>query len=204
MLITHTHWEDLSEGIRSAVRKKAGPVLSAQTVLEGFNSEITTVLHTSTNKIFIKGLRSDNPRVWTQQMEAMINPYVAQVTPRLLWHIETEGWNILAFEHIEGRHPDYSPGSDDLPKVVAAIRLISEVTCPQLPLKRAEQRWSPYMDDTSALQSDTLLHTDLDPLNVLINDTARVIDSAWPTCGAAREGRLLLADLARLNTWLGD
>ncbi|MGH3608727.1 MAG: hypothetical protein ACRDRD_11660 [Pseudonocardiaceae bacterium] len=60
------------------------------------------------------------------------------------------------------------------------------------------------MDDTSALQGDTLLHTDLDPLNVLINDTARVIDWAWPTCGAAREDRLLLADLARLNTWLGD
>lgn len=36
--------------------------LSAQTVLEGFNSEITT--HTSTDKIFIKGLRSDNPLTW--------------------------------------------------------------------------------------------------------------------------------------------
>jgi hypothetical protein len=183
--ISHTHWEELSEGVRSAIRTKTGHVLRAQTVSEGLNSEIAAILHTSTDKIFIKGLRSDNPRAWTQQMEVMINPYVAQVSPRLLWHIETEGWNVLAFEHIEGRHPDYSPGSDDLPKVVTAILLIGEITCPQLPLKRAEQRWAPYMNDTSALRGDTLLHTDFNPLNVLINDTARVIDWAWPTRGAA-------------------
>jgi hypothetical protein len=154
-------------------------------VSEGLNSEIAAVLHTSTDKVFVKGLRSDHPRVWTQQMEAMINPYVLQVSPRLLWHIETNGWNVLALEYVEGQHADYSAGSDDLPKVAEAIRLLGEVTCPDLPLKRAEQRWAPYMDDTSALQGEALLHTDFNPLNVLINDTACIIDWAWPTRGAA-------------------
>ncbi|MGH3926803.1 MAG: aminoglycoside phosphotransferase, partial [Pseudonocardiaceae bacterium] len=65
------------------------------------------------------------------------------------------------------------------------IRLLGEVRCPNLPLKRAEQRWAPYMDDTSALRGDALLHTDFNPLNVLINGTARIIDWAWPTHGAA-------------------
>lgn len=174
--MSRTHWEDLSEGIHSAIQAQTGAVLRAHTVSEGLNSEIAAVLHTSTNKVFIKGLRSDHSRVWTQQMEAMINPYVVQVSPRLLWHIETDRWNILAFEHIEGRHADYSPGSDDIPKVVEAIRLLREVRCPDLPLKRAEQRWAPYMDDTSALRGDALLHTDFNPLNVLINGTARIID----------------------------
>ncbi len=40
------------------------------------------------------------------------------------------------------------------------------------------------MDDPSALRGNALLHTDLNPLNVLINGTARIIDWAWPTCGA--------------------
>lgn len=181
----HTHWEDLSKAIHSAIQAQTGAVLRAHTVSEGLNSEIAAVLHTSTNKVFIKGLRSNHPRAWTQQMEAMVNPYVVQVSPQLLWHIETDGWNILAFDHIEGRHADYSPGSHDIPKVVEAIRLLREVRCPDLPLKRAEQRWAPYMDDTSTLRGDTLLHTDFNPLNVLVNGTARIIDWAWPTRGAA-------------------
>ncbi|MFY9809388.1 MAG: hypothetical protein WCC65_05460 [Pseudonocardiaceae bacterium] len=185
MSIQHVHWVDLTEGIRSAIQTQTGPVLSVQAVPEGFNSEITAVLYTRTDKVFIKGLRSDHPRVWTQRMEAMINPYVTQISPRLLWHIETDGWNVLAFEHVDGRHPDYSPGSDDLPKVAAVIRLLGTVKCPELPLKRAEHRWAPYMDDPSVLWGDALLHTDFNPLNILINGTARIIDWAWPTCGAA-------------------
>jgi hypothetical protein len=181
----HTHWGNLSEGIRSAIQAQAGPVLRAQTMSEGLNSEIAAVLHTATDKVFIKGLRSNHPRVWTQQMEAMINPYVVQVSPRLLWHIDTDGWNVLAFEHIDGRHADYSPGSDDIPKVIEAMLLLERVRCSDLPLKWAEQRWAPYLDDTSALRGDTLLHTDLNPLNVLINGTARFIDWAWPTRGTA-------------------
>lgn len=185
MSLRRTHWEDLSEDLRSAIQARTGAVRTAQTVSEGLNSEIAALLSTSQGKIFIKGLRSDHPRVWTQQMEAMINPYVVRASPRLLWHIETDGWNVLVFEHIDGRHADYTPGSDDIPKVVEAIRLLGQVQCPNLPLKRAEQRWAPYMDDTSALRGDALLHTDFNPLNVLINGTARIIDWAWPTRGAA-------------------
>jgi hypothetical protein len=183
--LQRTHWEDFSENLRNTVQDQAGPVFEAQTVSKGLNSEIAAVLRTFTGKVFIKGLRRDHPRVWTQQMEAMINPYVVRIAPRLLWHIETDEWNVLGFEHIDGRHANYSPGSSDIPKVVDAIRLLGQVQCPDLPLKRAEQRWAPYMDDTSALRGDALLHTDFNPLNVLINGTARIIDWAWPTRGAA-------------------
>lgn len=179
-----THWEDLSKNIRSVIQDQTGPVLRTQTVSQGLNSEIAEVLRTSTGKVFIKGLRSDHPRVWTQQMESMINPYVAQIAPRLQWHIKTDEWNVLGFEHIDARHADYSPGSSDIPKVVDAIQLLGQIQCPDLPLKRAEQRWASYMDDTSALRGNALLHTDFNPLNVLINGTARIIDWAWPTRGA--------------------
>jgi hypothetical protein len=41
-------------------------------------------------------------------MEAKINPWVLQVTPRLLWHLQANGWDVLGFEHVEGRHADYA------------------------------------------------------------------------------------------------
>ncbi len=181
-------WDDLSEGARSAVEAQTGPVLKAQTVTEGLNCEIAALLHTSTGKVFAKGIRSDHPRAWTQQMEAMINPWVLAVTPRLLWHVQADGWDVLVFEHIEGRHADYSPGSQDLPKIVEELQLLGQIPAPDLPLKRAEQRWAGYVDDESTLEllrGDRLLHTDLNPLNVLVNSTARFVDWAWPTRGAA-------------------
>lgn len=115
-------WEDMPEGVRDAVESQAGRVLKAETASEGLNCEVAASLHTLTGKAFVKGLRSDHPRVWTQRMEAMINPWVLEVAPRLLWHVQAGGWDVLGFEHVEGRHADYSPGSRDLPKVVQAMR----------------------------------------------------------------------------------
>lgn len=183
-------WDDLPAGVRSTIQSHTGPVSKVETASEGLNSALATFLHTPGGMIFVKGLRSDHPGVVTQQREAAINPYVRPVSPRLLWQVETQGWNVLGFEYIQGRHADYAPGSDDLPKVIHAKRLLSTIPCPDLPLlKRAEQRWAEHVDDTSALRllaGDALLHTDFNPLNILIsNDTARIIDWAWPTRGAA-------------------
>jgi len=181
-------WVNLPPGLRDRIESEAGPVLEAETASEGRNSEVATSLTTPAGKVFIKGLRTDHPRVWTQDREAMVNPYVLPVAPRLLWQVEAEGWNVLGFEHVAGRHADYSPGSPDLPKVIDAIHLLSEIGCPDLPLKRAEQRWAGYVDDPAALEllrGDTLLHTDYNPLNILVGRGARIVDWAWPTRGAA-------------------
>jgi thiamine kinase-like enzyme len=56
-------------------------------------------------------------------------------------------------------------------------------------VKRAEQRWAAYLDGDAArnlLAGEALLHTDFNPLNILIGaGTAWIIDWAWPTRGAA-------------------
>jgi hypothetical protein len=68
-----------------------------------------------------------------QHREAMINPYVQPVAPRLLWQAEEAGWNLLAFEYIPAvRHADYRPGSPDLPRVVAAMNQLRRIRCPDL------------------------------------------------------------------------
>ncbi len=130
----------------------------------------------------------------TQQRESAINPYVRAVSPALLWRIEIDGWDLLCFEHVDGRGADFTPGSPDLPDLVATIRRLAELPCPDVPpvyFRRAEQRWAEAIDDPAArevLAGDAILHTDYNPANILITtDGAQIIDWAWPTKGAARK-----------------
>jgi hypothetical protein len=182
-------WRDLPERVRAAVEDASGAVIKAEGATEGLNSHLAAVLYTASGTLFLKGIRTDHPAVVAQQREAMINPYVRTVSPELLWRTEVDGWNLLAFECVEGRHADYAPGSSDLPKVIEVLTELGHICAPELPLKVAEQRWAEYVDDLAELEllaGDTLLHTDISPFNILITGgPARVIDWAWPTRGAS-------------------
>ena len=190
-MLSRTDWRALPESVRAAVQVHTGPVLRSETVSEGLNSALAATLRTINGTFFAKGLRSDHRGVVTQEREAAINPYVRELSPRILCHVEADGWNVLAFECISGRHADYSPGSADLPLVLDTMRRLGETPCPDLPsMKLAPQRWAAYYDDDPSalafLDGNTLLHTDWNPFNVLIGDgTAHLIDWAWPTRGAA-------------------
>jgi hypothetical protein len=127
-----------------------GPIVSATTVGDGQNSAIANVLETSQGRVFVKGLRTDHRGVVTQQREAAINPHVRVVSPELLWRIEINGWDLLCFEHVDGRGADYTPGSPDLPRLVEAMRQLAELPCPDVPpvyFRRAEQRWADAIGD---------------------------------------------------------
>jgi hypothetical protein len=188
MGVERIHWEDLPRATREAVEQHTGTVWSAKTVSEGLNSAVAAVLATETGPVFVKGLHRDYPRRWNQDMEAMINPYVAQLSPRLLWRVQDE-WDVLGFELVDGEHADYRPGSADLPKVAVTMTALGTIQCPDVPVKLAEHRWRTYVDapeDLEWLKGDRLLHTDYNPFNVLIVDgRALLIDWAWPTRGAA-------------------
>jgi hypothetical protein len=187
MAVERVHWECLPRETREAVECHTGTVWSARTVSEGMNSAVAAVLATESGPVFVKGLHRDYPRRWNQDMEAMINPYVCHLAPRLLWRVERE-WDVLGFEVVDGRHADYRPGSADLPKVAETMARLGEIGCPDAPVKRAEQRWRSYVDfpeELELLKGDRLLHTDYNPLNVLmVDDRALLIDWAWPTRGA--------------------
>jgi hypothetical protein len=181
-------WDDLPDVLHKAIEAHSGAVHRTETAGDGFNSEIAATLHTETGTIFVKGLRSDHPRVWTQQREAAVNPHVSAIAPRLLWHVVEAGWDLLGFEHIPGRAADYAPGCPDLPLVVDAMTPLGRILCPDLPLKDAEQRWAAYLDDPADARhfaGSALLHTEWNPTNVLVSDGARVVDWAWSTRGAA-------------------
>jgi len=180
-------WYDLPRTTRHAVEQHTGPVRSARTVSAGQNSAVAALLTTQAGTMFVKGLHRDYARRWNQDMEAMINPHITHLAPRLLWRVQDE-WDLLGFEAIRGHHASYQPGSPDLPKVVEAAAELGSIACPDLPVKRAEHRWRDYVTDPSQLRmlaGNQLLHTDFNPLNVLISDDQAVlIDWAWPTRGA--------------------
>lgn len=185
----HTDWDGLDVPVREAIERRTGTVHRARTAGAGLNSQLALILDAALGRIFVKGLPISHPGVVRQHREAMINSHVTSVAPRLLWQAEEAGWNLLAFDYIpRARHADYRPGSPDLPKVVAAMNRLRQIPCPDLPVKHATQRWGAYLDGHACawLEGDSLLHTDFNPLNVLIAPKATwIVDWAWPTRGAA-------------------
>lgn len=183
-------WADVAAGVGPAIEVRTGPIRAARPVSGGFNSHLAVHLETASGPVFVKGLRHDHPQVWTQQREADVSRHAAELGPRLLWHAQEGGWDLLGFEFIEGRHADYSSGSPDLIFLAETLTRLSLAEAPSVELKSAEDRWAGYVDDTTILaefKGSTLCHTDFNPENVLITraNQALLVDWAWATRGAA-------------------
>jgi len=144
-----TPWNELPNTVRRAIESAAGTVHAAEPISAGLNCGIAALLHTPTGRVFIKGLPSNHPRITTQQREAEINSHVAPIAPRLLWQVDLDGWNILAFEHLDGRHANLAPGSPDLPKIADTLTRLGQIPAPELPLRRLQDRWADLADDST-------------------------------------------------------
>ncbi|MEV8568122.1 aminoglycoside phosphotransferase [Streptomyces sp. NPDC051322] len=182
-------FEQLPVEVRQAMVDKAGVVRQATTVRGGMNSGIASVLVTDNGSVFVKGITADHPQAGAQQREAAVAPCLPPSCPRLYWHLEVEGWSLLGYEVVDGRHADYAPGSPDLLLVAAALTELQGISAPaDVEIKQAEDRWQEYAQPGTVqhFAGETLLHTDFAPDNVLIAEgRARLIDWAWPTRGAA-------------------
>ena len=181
-------WHDLPRVARSAVHECTGPVLGAANVSTGANSGLAVKLHTQTGPVFVKGILFDHPQVKTQGREAAVNTYLPPSAPRLLWHVQAAGWDLLGFELVDGRIADYTPGSRDLPLVATALAELAAADCPDIPMLDCAERYAAYTDQPKLFAGGALLHTDMAPHNVLVDQdggAAHFIDWAWPTRGAA-------------------
>jgi hypothetical protein len=182
-------YHDLPEQVRTAIEEVTGPVASAVSAADGFNSAVAARLSTPAGDRFCKALPADHRGVWTQQREAAIAPYLTGVAPALVGRLEVDGWDILLFEALTGHRADYSPGSPDLPAVVALLDAIAAIPCPPVELRDAGQRLRTYVNDPADVHHFTgpaLLHTDLNPANVIVYaGQARIVDWGWATRGEA-------------------
>jgi hypothetical protein len=186
-------WNDLPATLRRAIEARTGPITAARTATAGENSPLAAIVATATGMTFVKGIPSDHRRVVTQEREAAVAPLLVRgISPALRWSFDEEGWNVLGYDYVVGRHADYSPGSGDIEMLVPLMRVLGEITV-EAPnagvFKLAEDRWKTYVEDleaASAFSGTTLTHTDWAPHNVLVApDRVWLIDWAWPTLGAA-------------------
>lgn len=182
-------WEDLPSTVREAVEQRAGDVLDVEPAKAGEHSDITATLRTPSGPVFVKGMRTtpEGPDLWALRREARIYPHVSHYAPRLLWRIEAGGWLLLAFEHVEGRHADYTPGSPDLDILAKLVEQLQAEPCPSILTRPAERRWEQHTDDVTPMAGASLVHLDLNPANLLItrDGRPRLVDWGFASRGAA-------------------
>ena len=196
---------------------RCGDVVDVRTSTDGRNSDFAATLVLSFGeRVFCKGVRVDGNAAAMCRVEARVGPYLPVRVPRLRWEIETAGWLVLGFDHVEGRRLDFSPGSADIPLVVDALTECAAVLTPSparsLPslgeLFTRVEPWRRLRDDPPAFDpwthanltrfagqehaaaelasGCTLAHTDIHESNILIDRAARHAFSTGPGRSEAR------------------
>lgn len=184
-----TYWQ-LPTPVLYRIGGVVGLVTVATSVSEGLNSSVAARLITNDGgRYFLKALPTEHRWVWTQQREEEIAPHVDTVGARLIARIVEDGWDVLIFDALDGHQADYSPGSKDLVRVARLLERIGDLPCPDIALRSAEQRLAAYTgrDQLRHFTGGSLLHTDLNPANVIVvgDGEARIVDWGWATRGAA-------------------
>jgi hypothetical protein len=150
--------------------------------------------------VFCKAIaNAEGSRGHMHRHEADVNPWLPpDMAPRLRWRTEAEGWLLLGFDHVHGRHADLSPGSAELAAVAATVNALADrLAYSPAEAPRLAEHWarlsawqrlarSPeslldvwavgHLDELVAWESrgieladgNSLVHTDLHSYNILV------------------------------------
>ncbi|MEO3809222.1 phosphotransferase [Sphaerisporangium sp. B11E5] len=184
-----SEWPDLPQQVRAAVQDHTGPVAGSVPVERGEHADFRAVLDAEGGRVFVKGMRTADRTadLVALRREARINPHVTHLAPYVLWEVEAGGWLLAGFEYVAGRHLEYAPGSPDLEHLALVVERLGATPTPAGMTLQVEQRW-PDEPDLSPLAGERhLLHTDLNPGNLLATEAGRVyvVDWGHVTRGAA-------------------
>ncbi|THV33922.1 phosphotransferase [Glycomyces buryatensis] len=211
-------WNELPAAVRDAVGQHCGELRQVTPVNAGINNAVACVIDAGDGAVFVKGIPADDPRAWMYRNEVAAAGAGAP-GPRQLWNIDVEGWVLIGWKHVRGRHADLAPGSPDLDLIAAALWDLDAL--PPLAsttiLAAESHRWErmqpwrrlaadppaqldPWVkshlntfaeteyDALQILVGNHLVHTDVHPHNVLIDNQhsrAHLIDWAWARPGVA-------------------
>jgi hypothetical protein len=179
--VDRSEWHDLPARTRAAVERHTGPVETAETGPHGVMSRLACTVHTPAGRAFVKGTRHDDPQAWVYRHEARVTR-CAPLAPRVLWEAEADGWMLYGYEYIEGRHPDLTPGSDDLEPLLRTLTAVSQTAWPEaLSKKPLHTRWTEFLpeDVPPGLQGRGLAHTDMSPHNMLRTPGGELLLLDW-------------------------
>jgi hypothetical protein len=179
--VDRIEWHDLPAPTRAAVERHTGPVETAETAPHGVMSRLACTVRTPAGRAFIKGTRHDDPQAWVYRHESRVTR-CAPLAPRVLWEVDTGGWTLYGYEYIEGRHPDLTPGSDDLALLLRTLTVVSQTPWPEaLNKKPLHTRWTEFLpeDVPPGLQGRGLAHTDMSPHNMLRTPGGELLLLDW-------------------------
>lgn len=179
-------WDGLPAGVRQAVAAKTGGVLAVSPVAAGFTCSFAARVDAPDGPLFVKGAPDAAGRAG-QGWEVAVAPLVTGAAPALRWRVDVEGWEVLAFDWVPGRHADLSPGSADLVLVADALATVQGVVAPASVPQFAD-RLDGFLaaGERELLLGSSLLHTDTNPHNLLAGgDRAWLVDWAMPAAGPA-------------------
>lgn len=113
-------WADLPEAVHREVERRCGPIGAIDPVAAGMNNALTCVVHTGEGACFLKGAPTSSPTAWMFRNEIAAAAAGAP-GPSLVWSADVDGWMLLCWQYVRGRHPDLAPGSGDLASIAAAL-----------------------------------------------------------------------------------
>ncbi|NEC90392.1 phosphotransferase family protein [Streptomyces sp. SID12501] len=174
-------WHDLPAATRAAVERHTGPVEAAETAPHGVMSRLACTIRTRFGRVFVKGTRHDDPQAWVYRHEAQVTGN-APLAPHVLWEVDAGEWQLYGYEYVDGRHPDLTPGSDDLGPLMRTLTVLSEVAWPEdLRKKPLYSRWAEFLpeDVPPGLQGRALAHTDMSPHNMLVTPAGELLLLDW-------------------------
>ncbi|MGK5680147.1 aminoglycoside phosphotransferase [Actinoplanes sp. URMC 104] len=176
-------WTALPEAVTKQIAERVGGT-DVTPVSGGDHAEIAARVAGRHEMVFVKAASSDSGvrslRYELQVSRAVTVPY----SPAVAWDFQTDGWLVAAFEYCPGPHADLSPGSPDLDLLSAAVKDLGETPAPERVSLFGPAARLGFTDP--AMDGDMLVHTDLNPANLIVTPAGlRIVDWAYTTRAAA-------------------
>ncbi|MFJ5103980.1 phosphotransferase [Streptomyces sp. NPDC088554] len=197
-------WPQLPQGVRDTVEQRLGaPVLAAESQNGGFTDGVAARVDLDNGtRAFIKALAAEHELAPDYRTEARIAAALPADVPasRLRFSLEAEGWIVLVYDDVEGRHPDFVRPTDLAAALTCVERMASALTPNPLPWAvPITTPLGPLLCGWHTLRADGA-PAGLDPWSARNLDRLADLESRW---AEATEGDTLLhADLRHDNMLL--
>ncbi|WP_084961793.1 aminoglycoside phosphotransferase family protein [Thermoactinospora rubra] len=200
-------WEDVPRGVRARVEDFLGArVTGAETQNGGFSPAAAVRLGLQDGRrAFVKALEAapypQSVGIYRDEARIAARLPDAVPAPRLLTHFEQDGWVVLVFEDVDGRHPRQPWDRAELDRVLRALGEMSAaltpspVDAPPIGEKLAES----FTGWRRLLEEDT---TGLDPWALANLERLAELEAGWAE--AAKGDTLLHADVRADNILLTE
>ncbi|MFY1703004.1 phosphotransferase [Micromonospora sp. WMMA1923] len=159
----------------------------------GDHAEIAASVVGRGGRLFVKAASTD-VGIRSLRYELSATRAVGGFAPAVRWSFESAGWLVVGTDHLEGPHPDLSPDSPDLELLAVGLKVLQDTPAPEGTWYDPAARCG---FELPAMAGDMLVHSDLNPTNLIVTAGGlRIVDWAYTTKAAS------WVELALLVPWL--